>query len=210
MHDSRQRRPALCDRLLDDLPTYLAENYDEILLHLRWTFRFYPVDGAITSLNFDNKEGGVEHKNAPRVNYPASESDSRSGYAKLQTLKYYIKKLGATERPVTVIGPIPEPGWHVGQTNMKQYLRGENFRNLSTSYKLFYDRNRYILAALAEIDNMPNVRVIYPHLSLCSDSSGRCRVQTAQAPFYWDDDHLSHAGVNVVLPDILRSLSDVQ
>ncbi|MDB2476841.1 acyltransferase [Alphaproteobacteria bacterium] len=203
IHDSRHRTPAQCDALLDSLPAYLAENYDEIILHIRWTFRLYPIEGAITSLNFDNQESGVEHKNTPRVNYVRRNGRDMSGDGKRHALETYIGKLRSTNLPLTIVGPVPEPGWHVGQTNMKHYLRGESMTALSTSYDLFQVRNRYVLTALASFEGLSNVRVFYPHQSLCSQASGRCAVQNDETTLYWDDDHLSKEGAELVVGDFV-------
>lgn len=200
IYDSRHRRPSQCAELLKNFPTYLANNYHEIILHIRWTFRLYPVEGSITSLNFDNKKGGVEHKNAPRVNYVPNEGKDVSGEAKRRALIAYVQSLQATGLPITIIGPVPEPGWHIGKTNMKHYLRGENMPELSNSKNQFLRRNSYILDILASFEPSDDLRIIYPHKSLCDDS--KCMVQTKSEALYWDDDHLSEGGV-------LRALSEL-
>ena len=86
---------------------------------------------------------------------------------------------------------------------MKHYLRGESMPALSTSYDLFKARNRYVLTALASFEGLSKVRVFYPHKSLCSQASGRCAVQNDATPLYWDDDHLSKEGAELVVGDFV-------
>ena len=52
------------------------------------------------------------------------------------------------------------------------------------------------LAVLRNLAKMPNVSLVLPHEVLCADRW--CEVESGGRPLYFDDNHLTTAGANLV------------
>ena len=209
IYDSRFVHREICERIYKQLKGYLSNDISAVIVKLRWTFRLYPVEDEIVELNFDNLEGGVERKNPPRENFVFIDNRrDLSGNAKNQAIVEYIEELDSLQIPVLVMGPVPEPGWHVPKMNMRLYLRGLDKDIVSTSLETYYKRNSVILGILAGLTILDNVTVGFPHEVLCSDSLGRCLVQEEGEPLYFDDDHLSLKGASQVADEIVGPFID--
>ena len=78
-------------------------------------------------------------------------------------------------------------------------------RDFSVSLVDFKERHAGVLRILSELDAMPRVRVLYPHLTLCD--ADRCRLVDNGMPLYVDDNHLSPQGAGL-LSDLLREALD--
>ena len=118
-----------------------------------------------------------------------------------------VEMLREGGRAVTIVGPVPELSVKLPTAMIRAMMRGET-EDFSISRQAFDAVQAPILEALAALDAMPRVRVIYPHLALCNET--RCRAVEDGRPLYVDDDHLSPAGVRVIaglLDDALTSSS---
>ena len=205
IYDSRFIHRETCERIYSQLKDYLANEISAVITELRWTFRLYPVEGEITELNFDNLEGGVERKNPPRKNFVFDgQNRNLSKSVKKQAIVDYVEQLNSLMVPILVVGPVPEPGWHVPKMNMRLHLRNMKKETVSTSYDLYSKRNHLVLETLTDLDELENVSIVFPHEVLCSESSGRCLVQDQGEPFYFDDDHLSLKGAVQVVDQIVE------
>ena len=204
IYDSRYVHREICERINRQLADYLSNDISAVITELRWTFRLYPVEDEITKLNFDNLEGGVERENPPRENFIFDGKDrdlSKNG--KKRAVVDYVEQLNALKIPILVVGPVPEPGWHVPKMNMRMYLRNFEKETVSTSYELYSKRNRLVLEILTDLDELENVTMVFPHEVLCSETTGRCLVQEHGEPLYFDDDHLSLKGATQVVDRIV-------
>jgi peptidoglycan/LPS O-acetylase OafA/YrhL len=204
IYDSRYIHREVCERINRQLADYLSNDISAVIIELRWTFRLYPVEGEIAELTFDNLEGGVERENPPRENFVFDgEGRNLSKSGKKQAIVDYVEQLNALGIPILVVGPVPEPGWHVPKMNMRLYLRNLKKETVSTSYDLYSKRNRLVLEILTDLDELENVSMVFPHKVLCSESTGRCLVQEQGEPLYFDDDHLSLKGATQVVDQIV-------
>ncbi|MFK7848607.1 MAG: acyltransferase family protein [Rhodothermales bacterium] len=207
LYDTRYTNVDRCEKYESQLRQHIEKEVDAVLIHLRWTFRLYPIPNQIQNLNFDNGEGGIEHDNMPRENFALIEGQRRlDGASKLLRMNEFIQNLAALEKPVIIVGPVPEPGWHVPKYNMQRILFGQTSNDLSTSYERYKTRNSFVLSFLQAIKEEKNVSVVYPHDTLCSDYV-RCNVQVAGNPLYFDDDHLSAIGVRTIKNSIIEEIS---
>ena len=115
-------------------------------------------------------------------------------------LRHTVDRLLQVGRTVTIIGPAPELPFHLPQVMIKSLMRGQE-RDFSISYAAFREQQSHTLRILAELDLLPRVRVLYPHLIFCN--SGRCKSVEAGQPLYVDGNHLSPHGAKL-LTSLLR------
>ncbi len=120
-----------------------------------------------------------------------------------ETLRGTVKRVLATGRTVTLIGPIPELRSHLPNAMLRALMRGET-RDFSLPFEVFAERQAAVLATLGELDQMPGVRVIYPHTELCDGTA--CRTNDGGKPLYYDDDHLGLFGTKAIKDSLARAI----
>ena len=73
-------------------------------------------------------------------------------------------------------------------------------------YDVFKERNEETFKLFDSI-KLKNIYRIYPHTHLCNKIiKNRCVVNSQKDILYWDDDHLSLKGSELVVNDILEKL----
>ncbi|MBX5180958.1 acyltransferase [Rhizobium lentis] len=194
-----------CLLAFQHLLDYVREDVDEIIVAIRWTFRLYPIPGQIDRLTFVNGEGGEEIEDY-RENYAAlNGSFSVDGRSKMLAIDDLIQSLEKTGKLVVVVYPIPELGWNIAKVNLRH---GPGLSELSTSEALYLERNKFVLGVLDNIAASETLRKVRPADVLCSKGAdGRCFGQRDGVPLYYDDDHLSAQGADLVADEILKALN---
>ncbi|HTO52887.1 MAG TPA: acyltransferase family protein [Myxococcota bacterium] len=107
------------------------------------------------------------------------------------------RRLAAAGKRVWVVGPVPEVGFDVPAVLARARMLRRTV-DVAPALSDFLARQHAVLATLAELEGAPSIHVLLPHELLCGAQS--CDVIREGRPLYWDDDHLSRAGVSVVLP----------
>jgi hypothetical protein len=110
-------------------------------------------------------------------------------------LRETVEMLREGGRAVTIVGPVPELHFNLPLAMTRAMMRGE-VEDFSIPRQVFEAEQAPILAALSALDELPRVRVLYPHLVLCDEV--RCRTEEDGRPLYVDDDHLSPTGVKII------------
>ena len=163
------------------------ENVPIVILANRWanlaSNERAPGDGFLSQQIFDAENGSV-----------LTTLDN--------ALTRTVKRLTAAGAYVVVVGPVPEVDFNV--PNMM--VRAVNLDRplLETPRTAFNTRQEIVLHTLKRLESMPNVSVVYPHEQLCN--SERCRLVDDGRPLYKDDDHLTLAGVRLILDPVLRAV----
>ena len=201
-----EKRAAHCEGLQKALYEFLEkQDPSAVLLSMRWTMRLYPVPGAGDRVGFDNGEGGRESETS-RTTLARDETGSWTiaGSAKAAALETLFNKLNSLAS-LTIVGPVPEVGWNVGDTNFKaMHLHNLSLPEINTSFLRFEERNQFIRGVLQRMEGKSGIQVVWPHKLLCNTTlPGRCLAQSASTSFYGDDDHLSTAGVQLVLKQVM-------
>jgi peptidoglycan/LPS O-acetylase OafA/YrhL len=208
--DSRVKTPASeCATAHAQLFDYLRREADAVILSIRWTYRMFPVPGAIDALTFDNGEGGVE-TDAHRENYTVQNGiRSTDGAGKRAAVQQLLDSLLATGRDIVVVYPVPEVGWDVPHLNFKRYLAdGHVPREISTAAATYRLRQSFAEAALDAAGPRAGLHVVRPAALLCdAQLQGRCIAQAGGVPLYFDDNHLSDAGARLVVAEMMRVLA---
>ena len=148
------------------------------------------------ALYFEGSGYGQERIRAP---LEMTSSDAARNRAALigAMLERTATSLAAAGRRVWVVGPVPEVGLEVPLVLARARMLGRVV-DLDPPLADFLARQREVLSVLERLRESPSVHVILPHERLCGERL--CDVVRDGAALYWDDDHLSRAGVSLVEP----------
>lgn len=176
-----------------------------VIVVARWT-RY------LKSTGFDNLEGGVEHTERDLVDTVedgwrqrnAESVRTRKIAGKYATAIQGFLNLGKT---VVVVYPVPEVGWNVPDFLVKQRLFSGEVGVSSTSFGTFLDRNMPAYAALDTIGQHENLARVYPEKVLCNTYVlNRCIFELNNEPLYVDRNHLSNAGAQLIVEEVVKAL----
>lgn len=186
---------------------YVKGHADAVVVSIRWTSKMYPVDGLLPSFTFDNQEGGVEiHKN-PVANFSqnAAQQWVTDGDAKKEAIWKFLLRLQSSGKPVWVVYPVPEVGWDLPRYNFATYLQtGKVPADVSTSYALYKQRNRFVIEVLDDL-KLYGIQRIRPEDYFCKVGDGtRCMAQVNWQPYYYDSNHLASAGARPIAQEVGR------
>lgn len=178
-----------------------------IIVAVRWTLRLYPMGDEIGSPGFDNGEGGIEHiPFRTNLAIDARGHLTNDANVKAETVIAYLRGLAAL-KPVLLIYPVPEVGWVPERVNLAAVARGGMPPDLiSTSWTRFKSRNA-TAERLLDSDIAQNIQRVHPEKVLCNGPvKQRCVVQDHGQLYYYDDNHLSTAGAQLVINAVVRAL----
>ena len=172
----------------------------------RWTFRLYPTDEEINELTFDNKEGGVEYIKNYREYYVYYEEEFHTdSFHKKKIIRNYVEELLDSNLLVKLVYPVPEVGWNISKFNMNNLIFGSKIPEyISTDYQLYLQRNKFALEILDSIDDNILLTRMRPDLVFCNTKkANRCNAQINSKPLYYDSNHLSNEGAEILIKELL-------
>jgi peptidoglycan/LPS O-acetylase OafA/YrhL len=184
-----------------------TEHVDGVIVAMRWTARLFPVAGEVYSYAFNNLEGGEEIEDYREYSVLTEDgrSFSQQPGPKRAAVRMLTDSMIATGKTIMLVYPIPELGWNIAKLNMRTH---GTLDTLTTSYQVYRDRQRFLVDILDGIPDAPNLRRIRTDELFCSKQTGRCLGQKDRIPLYYDDDHVSSAGadliIGAIMPDVLR------
>jgi len=163
----------------------------------------YPL--YLTSLYFNNQEGGVEGRKGKWNKY-FKHKESKISIA--QGIKNSIQELLDTNHKVILVYPIPEVGKRVPKTLRKSYHR--RGYKLTTSYSVFLERTKDSFEILDSV-NGNNLYRVYPHKLFCDNQiKGRCVTHDEKDMFYRDSNHPSSKGVEMINELIMKEFKKIE
>lgn len=112
----------------------------------------------------------------------------------------------AKDRPVFMVRPIPELAINVPKSMARGILLGID-GNVSISLDEYRRRQKYVLDTQDIAAARCGVKILDPIPVLCE--SGTCRGDHGGWPIYFDDDHLSIRGANLLVP-MFREIFDAR
>ncbi len=126
-----------------------------------------------------------------------------------------VRKIQATGRTVTIIGPVPDLRMNPPESMIRAMMRGTT-PDLHANVADFRARQGAVLRLFSSLAQLRGVRVVYPHESLCDGSA--CRTADGPMPLYTDDNHLGVNGValirrelgNAVAPPATTGVTELQ
>jgi hypothetical protein len=161
---------------------------------------------------FDNKEGGIESKQ--KFIY---ELIPTQNYKNIQdSFKEEVLQLSKANK-IILIYPIPEVGWNPNKKIYLQWINNKNRKNkifeiepITTSYEVYKERTKASFKFLDDIKN-ENIHRIYPHEVFCNTQfEDRCITHDKKTSFYYDDDHLSIKGSEIINNLILNKIENIK
>ncbi|MGE0527844.1 MAG: acyltransferase family protein [Bdellovibrionales bacterium] len=162
----------------------------------------------LTREYFDNEEGGIENTGRHPEFKSSKNLDLKSHF------KATIEAL-ARNNHVILVYPIPEVGFDVPtvlmnhikakpkELSIPEFLR---VQPISTSFDVFRRRTQEVFALY---DSIVGERIsrIYPHKLFCGDPlKDRCVVHNETDFFYFDDDHPSIKGAEMIIDLIAKTI----
>ena len=179
----------------ENLPKYLIVN-------ARWSL-------LMERERFNNGEGGIESGNAWLWDLP-SRNTSYSKAMRTEIVES-IQKLLNAGKIIILIYPVPELGWDVSRI-LLQHLLANNVVSenvASISYMRFLERSNSAIEALDAIVGGENLIRIRPDKILCNTYlKDRCVSHLNGQALYFDNNHLSNVGAELVLKDVISKLSN--
>ena len=160
---------------------------------------------------FDNAEGGVDYMQVVSglagQAMPAGESSRQRGL--LLAYRNVVLQLLARGKEVILVYPVPEVGWDVPEYLAKVMLFGGSARtDVTTSHERFRQRTRRTTEAFDSIGQHARLVRIRPESLLCDTFKiGRCAASLNGVPLYYDSDHLSNAGAQLVVDEIMQHVA---
>jgi len=107
----------------------------------------------------------------------------------------------AKDRPVFLVRPFPEMGVDVPKSMARAKTIGLS-KDIWISLEDYQQRHEFIWTAQDAARDRCGVKILDPLPFLCSD--GRCNGAKDGRPLYFDDDHLSEYGNNLLIPMFSR------
>jgi hypothetical protein len=132
----------------------------------------------------------LQHEPAARPRRFVENLDAnREEFAKL--LVQTVEKITAAGKQAIVIGPTPEFPVNIPATLIRNAMKGVK-EDIVMPRSEFDARQLGSLRALARLERLQGVQVIYPHQLFCDQL--HCRATANGRALYVDDDHLSPTG----------------
>ena len=180
------------------------------IIAMRWTARLSPIKDEISSVYFDNEEGGVEKIGPIYPSYAIDENGTPSQSKENKTIAIlsFLRWFNDLNIPVIVQYPVPEVGWEVRDYLHKFYLEyGSLPKSISTKYNIFIKRNRFITEVLKSLEEREAFIPLNPSDIFCNTfMEGRCVAYINGQIFYDDNDHLNMLGADMVIENIVDKL----
>ena len=167
----------------------------------------------LSNMFFNNQEGGIEDK---EWNY---EYKSTNFEKSLQSsFRNAVLELSKNNK-IILIYPIPEVGWDINQklynrlpkiknASIEEYLEPKNY--VTTSYAIYKNRTKSSFDLLDTVQG-ENIYKVYPHKLFCNNyKKNRCVTYNKEDNFYFDDDHPSIKGAELINDMIIKEIEKIE
>mgnify|MGYP001246541354 CR=1 FL=1 len=186
-----------------------------IIIHKRWSF-------YLTESRYDNKKGFTEfQKEDNRIieNYLepydiiTKNLKERQIYLK-EAISVSLKDIIKNNHKLIIVYPVPEMGFDVPRLmNRKiisnRILNKKQLPSLTTDYDVFLERNKFVYEILDNLENK-NIYKVYPEKVFCNTKiKNKCVANDEKNLFYYDDDHLSLYGSEILVKEIMIKIKKI-
>ena len=171
---------------------------ETLIVTARWGIYFDPEP-------FNNQEGGREpHGHVKWVSADEVYADSKIRV--LESLRETLELMVAKGHRVILVDPVPEMGWDVPYRLKQLYGRNGQLGADDSSIALstYYQRNADVLNLMEELELNPGVVRLRVVDSFCDEQ--RCKAHFESRPLYYDRDHISEFGAELILEQIRDEL----
>lgn len=205
-----RKKNEYCEKQYSEALNFISNNVIATVVSIRWTMYMYPVNNLIDSMLFDNKEGGVEPgKSNKQLVMTRNGEFVVDGNKKQQAIFNFVSMLTKNNRDVILLTPIPEVGWDIPRMNLQNLILGREVlsKDISTSYEVYQNRNRFINSTIGSIERI--YKVTSEDVFCNNFIKGRCVAQYQGISYYADDDHLSYAGARLLTPKVTSHITNI-
>ena len=163
----------------------------------------------ISNYFFDNQEGGIEGNEWDNKYISAGKYDTIQNSFKNELLEL------SKNNKVILVYPIPEVGWAPNNQIYNQWIKQRftknlNLVNVTTSYQVYKDRTKSSFELLDSIQG-DNIFRVYPHTLFCDTTiKNRCVTHDDKNIFYYDDDHPSSKGIEMINDLIMKEIEKIE
>ena len=194
-----------CLTLSDILYQNILKNieFQNIIVAARWTANY-------TGTPFDNGEGGIEKWEPPFNKFELAARIDGDMVIEKEDINNTLKKelfFLSKNTNLILVYPIPEAGWRIPNKLNSLILDGIlHNKDLSTSYEKNIDRNK-LINVIFDSFNFKHKKVRPANLFCDTFILQRCATQINGRPLYYDDDHVSRIGADIIVEDIFNNVN---
>ena len=185
---------------------------DYLVLISRWSLMYFFPSSEIKHPHFKNVALGCEERDLLYKDYLPMDKDGfkdPSAQSMAEALANLLEVSSSKLKTVTVY-PVPEVGCDPYKYNLHQKkINGFELETLSFPIEEYDRRNKFVISTLDEFYKKNKASVIPVRLrsAFCQRYGiEACIVVEDSVPLYFDDDHLSDAGADIVVKEIFKVL----
>jgi len=187
---------------------YIKSLDAKIILSNRWTFKFFPLEGYIEKMPYEDSEGNVERDAKYREYDVLIDGKLRRDFSSKEgILREFLKSIHSNVSHLYLVYPIPETGIDIYRENFRYYEKnGHLIDQISISLADYDARNKFVIGVFDSfIEGAEHITKIDPRAAFCDQKTKRCLVQENRIPYYFDDDHLSKLGADLLLGKVFSN-----
>lgn len=200
-----------CRGVFDNVVKVLGKERNDLIIVFRWMFQLYPIDGYELDMPLKNKAGVVENESY-RANFIFHNgSYLASEPAKTESLKRFLEKLISSSKRTFILSPVPEVAYDIERVNRNYFIENgwnEVLQTLSIGYDEYLTRNLFFNKFFSTFDAESAKLIRVENIFCNSFMEGQCVAQFNGVPFYYDDDHLSKIGADMVVELLAEELTN--
>lgn len=193
-----------CDRYFNEVLMQIRLNPEikNIFIFSRWPFN-------ISGERFNNKEGGIEigenHYFIPINKNNLIKNEEREKLI-FNEIENFINEIFKMRRKIYIVMSVPEMGWEIPKNLARQlhFNKKIEITTLSISKEVYLERNKKVFSFFSEIKEKYNLSLIFLEDIFCNEK--RCFAHKRGVPLYFDDDHMSKEGANLISQKIMDQL----
>ena len=209
--NNKSRQKLECPANYVEALEYFA-NSDYLVLVNRWSMMYFFPSSEINQPHFANEALGCEERDLPYRDYLPIDKDGFKDPSAESMAESLVNLLEVSSSKLTtvVVYPVPEVGCDPYKYNVHhKNITGFELETLSFPVEEYDQRNLFVIGELDEFYEQNRATVIPVRLrsAFCQrDGVDACMVVEDSVPLYFDDDHLSDAGADIVVKEILKVL----
>jgi peptidoglycan/LPS O-acetylase OafA/YrhL len=187
-------------RLLSD------KKVERFVFAARWSFRLYPIPGHIEQLTFVNPDGSREIESYRLNAVIDSKGNAHFGAeTKKDAIARFVGQISDVTN-VALMWPVPETAVDIFKSNAVHYNdSGEVLDNIMFNSEAYYTRNNFVISVFDELLQSDSVTALRADQVFCNSFvSNSCVMQFDSTPYYYDDDHLSFEGAELVMDRLFK------
>ena len=178
----------------------------------RWSMKYFFPSSEMNQPHFKNKALGCEEIDLPYRDYlpiDATGFKKPSEESMAEALQNLLE-ISSSKLTTILVYPVPEVGCNPYKYNLHhKNITGLELEDLSFPVEEYDQRNKFVISTLDKFYNQNKDTFIPVRLrsAFCKRADiEACVVVEDSVPLYFDDDHLSDAGANILVEELLKVL----